>query len=154
MTVDLPACLGVQTVDAVLSTTALHWLPSDRLVKVYQQLGRMIRPGGVLLNGDNIPFPRHLATFQRHAEDARKRQEADAFQSRGVEDWGRWWEALGAEQGMASLIQERTRRFAGIRRDWAEPLLDMHEAALSDAGFREVGAIWQRLDDRILMAVR
>ena len=40
--------LGEVQVDAVLTTTALHWLPSDRLVKVYQQLGQLLSPGGSL----------------------------------------------------------------------------------------------------------
>jgi hypothetical protein len=30
----------------------------------------------------------------------------------------------------------------------------MHEAALADAGFREVGVIWQHMGNRVLMAVR
>jgi hypothetical protein len=31
---------------------------------------------------------------------------------------------------------------------------DVHVAALGDAGFREVGTIWQVLSDRVLLAVR
>jgi hypothetical protein len=30
---------------------------------------------------------------------------------------------------------------------------DVHVAALRDAGFREVGTIWQALSDRVLLAV-
>ena len=84
----------------------------------------------------------------------RRKEETEAFGKRGVEDWAVWWKALAAEPGMGPLIDERQRRFAGIRRDWSEPLLEVHEAALRDAGFQDVGVLWQYLDDRVLMAVR
>ena len=38
--------------DAVLSTTALHWLAAEHLVRLYRQLGQLVRPG-VVLNGDH-----------------------------------------------------------------------------------------------------
>jgi hypothetical protein len=83
-----------------------------------------------------------------------------------IEDWERWWAALEAEPGLADLFAERQRRFA-----WCElepgkrfsarptqgatsPVIDLHEGALRNAGFREVGLIWQRVEDRVLMAIR
>ncbi len=140
-------------VDAVLTTTALHWLPSDRLLQVYQQLGQLVRPGGVVLNGDIMPFPPHLATFQRISKTMTARQEREAFLSRGVEDWESWWKALEKEPAMKELFEERQRRFAERHTEF-EPLLDLHEAGLRDAGFREVEVIWQHLDDRVLLGVR
>ncbi len=91
--------LGETQVDAVLSTTALHWLPPETLVSVYQELTALIRPGGVFLNGDHLGFAPHLPTF-------------------------------------SSVVTT------------------MHEAALQQAGFHEVGVIWQNMDNRVLMAVR
>src|SRR5512135_395102 len=35
--------LGEEQVDAVLSTTALHWLTPGTLVQVYHQLGKLVR---------------------------------------------------------------------------------------------------------------
>jgi hypothetical protein len=32
--------------------------------------------------------------------------------------------------------------------------LDLHRAALIDAGFQEVDVLWQSVDNRVLMAVR
>lgn len=94
----------------------------------------------------------------REARFTEKQQQADAFERRGVEDWSQWWSALAKEPGMSSLVAEREaereRRFADKPRDWAEPLLDLHEAGLLDAGFREVGVLWQHMDDRVVMAVR
>jgi trans-aconitate methyltransferase len=154
MTIDLTRDLGEARVNAVLSTTALHWLTPERLVQLYRDIAAILRPGGVFLNGDNIPFPAGLPGFQRLAEAARARDEAAAFGKAGVEDWAAWWAAIAAEPGMLPLVAERDRRFAQRRRDLPEPRLALHEAALQDAGFREVGVIWQRLDDRVLLAIR
>lgn len=154
MTTDLPRDLGESRVDVVLCTTALHWLPPERLVQLYRQLAALLSAGGVFLNGDNIPYPARLPTCQRLAEAARARDEAEAFEQRGVESWSRWWAAIAAEPGMGPLMAERERRFAKHRRDLPEPRLALHEAALEDAGFREVGVIWQRLDDRVVLALR
>ena len=52
------------------------------------------------------------------------------------------------------LLTERTRRFAGKQRQESPPGFDVHVAALHDAGFREVGTIWQMLSNRVLLAVR
>lgn len=145
--------VGEVQVDAVLTTTALHWLPSERLLQVYRQLGQLVRPGGVVLNGDIMPFPLHMATHQQIAKALTARQERDAFLSRGVEDWESWWQALEKEPAMKELCSERQRRFAERHTEF-EPLLDLHEAGLRDASFREVGVIWQNLDDRVLLAVR
>ncbi|MFB2971378.1 trans-aconitate 2-methyltransferase [Aerosakkonema sp. BLCC-F183] len=140
-------------VDAVLTTTALHWLPPHRLLQVYKQLAQLIRPGGVFLNGDIMPFASHLGTFRQISKTLSARQEKQAFQERGVEDWSSWWQALAQETELKELLQERDRRFGERYTDY-EPILDLHEAGLRDAGFREVGVIWQIFDDRVLLAVR
>ncbi len=40
--------------DAAVSTTALHWLPPPALAAMYAELGTVLRPGGLLLNGDHF----------------------------------------------------------------------------------------------------
>lgn len=146
--------LGEIQVDAVLTTTALHWLPSDRTLQVYQHLGQLVRPGGVLLNGDIMPFPSHMATCQRISKALAEHQEKEAFQQRGVEDWKTWWQALEKEPALKELFEKRQRCFAWRNSMKVEPILDLHEAGLREAGFREVGVIWQHLDERVLLAVR
>lgn len=72
----------------------------------------------------------------------------------GVEDWSAWWQAIASAPGLAELLAERKRRLLGrSRREAPLPIYDLHAAALRDAGFREVGVIWQNLDNRVLMAV-
>ncbi len=49
------------------------------------------------------------------------------------------------------------------RHDWMQrwdkqhdyhAIVELHEAALRDAGFREVGVIWQHMGNRVVMGVR
>lgn len=56
--------LGVDQVDAVLTSTALHWLPVERLIYLYHQLGQLVRPGGVVLNGDHMPYSTNIPVFE------------------------------------------------------------------------------------------
>jgi len=147
--------LGEPQVDAVLSTTALHWLTTEQLVGVYRALGRLVRPGGVLLNGDHMSFGPHLPTFQRLSQHAEDREWSDAaFAARGIETAEQWWAALEQEPAVAMLLRERTRRLATKHRPESRPSVDLHFAALLDAGFREVGTLWQSFTSHVLLAVR
>ena len=146
--------LGVTQVDAVLSTTALHWLRNDILARVYHQLGLLLRPGGVFLNGDHMKFAAHLETFNRVAATLKAKRYEVAFTQQGIEDWEQWWAAAQAEPAFAELLAERERRFAPRARDWVRAGYDYHKSALYEAGFREVDTMWQYLDNRVLMAVR
>lgn len=146
--------LGEAQVDAVLSTTALHWLPSATLVQLYQQLAQLVRPGGVFMNGDHLAFAPSLSTFRKAIEEIQKRRLSEALHHPKVEDWTAWWNALKREAGMEALFAERERRFINRTHSETETLAELHEAALRDAGFREVGVIWQNMDNRIVLAVR
>lgn len=156
--------LGVEQVDAVLSTTALHWLPAEALVEVYGQLGELVRPGGVVLNGDHFEFAPHMPTFRKVTEGVQQGWKVtegaqggwttNAFQQTGMEDWGTWWDALKREPGMETVFAEREHRFINKTHHGSHTLVELHEAALRNAGFREVGVIWQNLDNRVVLAVR
>ncbi len=136
-------------VDAVVSTTALHWIPEDRLGEVYVDLARLLRPGGVLVNGDNLydeqPTVAELAAGVLDARAARV----------GVidnEDWAAWWAAVTAEPTLAEAIAERERR--GARGGITEFSVRQHSELLRAAGFTEVGTVWQSGNDVVLVAVR
>ena len=109
--------IGDVTFDAVLSTTALHWLSDEQLARVYTQLGRLVRPGGVVLNGDRMRFGERLPTIQRVAETVAAGASAEAFARPGGEDWQAWWDALAAEPTMQGLLAERARRFPEVAHD-------------------------------------
>lgn len=146
--------LGESQLDAVLTTTALHWLAPEYLTRVYRELGELLHPGGVFLNGDNLQFGPQLPSFQKVAQTMKERTRIDSFERRGQEDWDTWWKSLQAEPSLKELLAERERRFAWKATGWHAPIFDLHVAALRDGGFREVGVIWQNGENRVLMAVR
>lgn len=143
-----------RTINAVVSSTALHWLPPESLVRVYREIGAALPPGGVFLDADHFAFPPHMPTFARVAETLKTRMWDEAHTTGGYETFSAWWEALEREPGLEDLFAERTQRFGWRTRDWTAPGYVLHEAALRDAGFVEVGTIWQHRDNRILMAVK
>ena len=147
--------LGETQTDAVLSTTALHWLEPEPLGRLYHDLARLLRSGGLFLNGDNMAFSPALPTLARLSQQVLDEQWTDAaFAARGIETAEQWWDALTLEPAFAPLLTQRAERFAGKKRQESPPGFDVHVAALRDAGFREVGTIWQVLSSRVLLAVR
>lgn len=145
--------LGVERVDVALSSTALHWLSPHPLKRLYRDLSRLIRPGGLLLNADHIDFG--LPTCDRLGQTVLDAQWSDEdFHTRGIETAEQWWQAFKAEPAVADLLDEQARRFAGKRRQPSLPDVTAHEVALREAGFSEVATIWQRLSDRVVLAVR
>jgi SAM-dependent methyltransferase len=141
----------VSDVDVVVSSTALHWLTPDALTGLYRGLADLLRPGGLLLNADHLAYG--SSTLDGLAESLRDWSDA-GFAARGVETAEQWWAAIEAEPDLAPAFDERARRFAAKERPPFTLGHDGHVAALREAGFREVGTIWQHLSDRVLLAVR
>jgi hypothetical protein len=52
---------------------------------------------------------------------------------------------------LEALLPER---FVVLSHHGSHPIVELHEAALRDASFREVGIIWQHLGNRVVMGVR
>lgn len=145
--------LGLERVDVALSATALHWLPPAPLKGLYRDLADVLRPGGLLINADHIGFG--LPTIDQLSTAALHKQWTDdSFASRGIETAEQWWQAFKQEPAVAALLDEQARRFADKQRQPSLPGIAAHEAAIREAGFREVATIWQRLSDRVVLAVR
>jgi len=149
---DWVAAVGRQPFDAVLSTTALHWLSPAQLADVYRRAHGLLRPGGVLVNGDYLPFPRSLRRLQAAAKELDGRRQAVAV-ARGADAWQDWWDGLRAEPSLQEAFAERERVFPPGERTWTTPGLAFHEAALVEAGFAEVGVVWQDLEERVLIGL-
>jgi trans-aconitate methyltransferase len=149
------AALGDARIEAVLSSTALHWLEPETLMSLYQQLGRLLPTGGVFLNADHLAFGSETPALARLSQRALDEQWSNAaFAARGIETAEQWWEAAAMEPALTPLLREREALLATKRRPASTPTFDAHVAGLRDAGFREVGSIWQVLSDRVLVAVR
>jgi trans-aconitate methyltransferase len=155
-----PASLGVDSADVVVSSTALHWLSASQLNATYRRLAELIPTGGLFLNADNMSFDPGQTALTALAEAAERRQAAAAFDRDGVPDWDAWWADVLAVPELAEAVAERDRRQGSGRgvddHDPGARLtgLRTHVSALVEAGFAEVGTIWQDHDDRVLLAVR
>ena len=88
------------------------------------------------------------------AGDARLQRQQDDAQAPGWEGWEQWWENVAAAPELADLFEARTQRFGW--RDLADyrPGYAVHAAVLEEAGFREVDTVWQRYQNRVLVAIR
>ena len=143
--------------DAAVSTTALHWLSAGDLRAVYAELATVLRPGGLLLDGDHLLEDEAAAPGLARLGDAVSgravRRQVDG-QEGAREDWKAWWEAATAAPGLAGPAAERERRRLGENHHGSESvLLNQHVAALRAAGFAEIGTLWQYGENRILCAV-
>jgi SAM-dependent methyltransferase len=138
--------------DAAVSTTALHWLPEPELREMYAAVAGLLRPGGLLLNGDH--FTVDTPTVARLDEALAQREHARRFPDGLAEDWDAWWEAVAADPTLAELAAERVRRWAKTDHNDTQSIrLDTHVAALRQAGFAEIGTLWQSGEKRLLCAV-
>lgn len=144
--------LGGQTPDAFVSTTALHWLMPDALVRVYAATASLLGAGGVLLNGDHFRFDCRSPTLRRlaaaHDETTQRRAHAS-----GAATWDNWWGTARARPGAAPLAALRNQRFAN-RPSPPSTAVDFHLSALTQAGFAEVDTVWQLLDDYVVLGVK
>ncbi|MEV4348632.1 class I SAM-dependent methyltransferase [Actinoplanes sp. NPDC049596] len=149
---DWTAALGDRPYDAVLTSTALHWLSPAQLLAVYQAVATVLKPGGVLLNADHLRFDDRSPALRDLAARHDEQTQRDG-QAAGALDYAGWYaEALLAPE-LAAVAEERERRFADRPPQPLAPL-EFHLAALRTAGFAEVGTVWQYLDDYVVYARR
>lgn len=148
---DWVARIAVGPYDAAVSTTALHWLRLEELLPFYARLAEVLRPGGVFLDGDRFDFDHDQEAIARATRDVSPewRPVPD-----GAEDWDAWWAAVASDPQFAAELDERRARRHEHPHGHERHTYEFHRAALLAAGFTEVGTIWQRLVNRVLIAVR
>lgn len=139
--------------DAAVSTTALHWLPASQLPAFYATVAAVLRPGGVFVDGDHFGYGPDEPGLTAVAKTLRAGWDA-RVPVPGAEDWAGWWEALRAEPSLAPAFAERARRRTAHPASDESDLLAAHSSAVRAGGFGEVGPVWQRGTDRVLVALR
>ena len=147
---------GTRAPDAAVSTTALHWLPEPDLRALYAELASVLRPGGLLLDGDHFTLDaKESPTLARLDLALRQREDQRRFPGGHPESWHAWWEAAAADPALAGHVAQRSRRRvdAGHHGGTQSTQLATHVEALKAAGFAEVGTLWQRGDNRLLCGV-
>jgi SAM-dependent methyltransferase len=139
--------------DAAVSTTALHWLPQAALTALYAELSGLLRPGGVLLNGDHLREDDAAPVLQRLERALLERAERRQFRDGRPESWTDWWAAAAADPVLAAPHAERAARAVAEHRGSPAGRLSVHVEALRAAGFAEIGTVWQRGANRVLCAI-
>lgn len=139
--------------DAILTATALHWLPGGDLRRVYAQAHGLLRDGGVLVNVDHHADD-GLPTLSPLLRDVRRTARDAQHAATPTSEWGGWWDAVRADAALAPLAAQRDARFGVDHAERFTPGLRWHEEALRAAGFREVGLVWRGLTDAAVCGVR
>jgi SAM-dependent methyltransferase len=148
--------LPMRRFDAAVSSLALHWLEEDEVRTLYRDLRVLLRPGGLVINGDYMPS-RPLQgpgkTGKRDRDPVSGRADVQSFKTR----WEKWWRAVEEEPSMHDVLRQRRVRMPGKippRRTTGPEVpvsLGAHEGALRDAGFRERTVSWQERGFRVLI---
>lgn len=146
--------------DAVVSSLALNWLEEDELRRVYRGARRLLRPDGIVVNGDFIPSNRISVTHARRTkrDPARRRTpgsdpRVEAFRPR----WEMWWGELEREPSMRAALALRRHRMPGPippKRTWGPEVpvpLVAHERALRNAGFGQTSVVWEEGGFRVVL---
>ncbi|MHB8450317.1 MAG: class I SAM-dependent methyltransferase [Mycobacteriales bacterium] len=133
------------TFDAVLTSTALHWLAEPVLRRLYSDLADLVRPGGVVANADHLPHEGvpELARLDRRTRGAG-----------GGDAWERWWADVATDPTFAADLAERERLFPDQHPEELAAPAELHCAALLAGGFREAAVLWRHGGDGIVAAVR
>ncbi|MBO0830226.1 MAG: class I SAM-dependent methyltransferase [Streptosporangiales bacterium] len=136
-------------VDAVVSTTALHWLHEDELAATFRAVAGLLRPGGVFVDGDHFydAATTRLAALSRVVGDGVARRAGVVSDDTA---WSTWWRDAEADPHLAELVASRAARpleHGDNTVDYADNL-----RLLTNAGFAESGTVWQHGADRVLVA--
>jgi SAM-dependent methyltransferase len=143
--------------DAVLTATALHWLPEARVAAIYGEAGELLRAGGLLANADHMRDA-GLAGALGDAIDAFAEQRTQLVRATsGARDWDGWWEQLANVPELADVVAQRHARFAergGSHHTESDLNSAWHAEALRAAGFAHAGLVWRGLGDAVVVGVR
>jgi SAM-dependent methyltransferase len=139
--------------DAVLTATALHWVPDERLGTLYAEIAEVLRPGGVFCNADHMVDPGLPGLTARVGELRRKRREELWARSETL-SWEAWWDAARRDPALSEAVAERDAIYAGGHARASMPAYPTHLEFLRSAGFGEVGLVWRGLSDAAFAAVR
>ncbi|MFG1792537.1 class I SAM-dependent methyltransferase [Nocardia sp. NPDC049149] len=137
--------------DAIVTATALHWLKAEPLARLYGDLGKLLRPGGIFLNADHMPEPGTplLNAIDETVQQAHQQRVTRA----GSMDWADWWVAAAADPQLAAEVAA-SREIMSTHVKGEEHPAGWHIAQLREAGFLEAGIAWRSVTDALVAAIR
>lgn len=137
------------TFDLVLSATTLHWLSSEHLTQVYQNIYQVLKPCGWFMNSDHIASD-NIETQSHYRQMLQKNQQT-AFREAGADDWDGFWQGLATELGQLDL--QRLCGEAGVweGNDDGQPR-QFHMNTLQQCCFEKIDFYWQDLGEAVIGA--
>ncbi|MFD0521240.1 class I SAM-dependent methyltransferase [Paractinoplanes durhamensis] len=148
------AKLPAEGFDAVLTATALHWLPAERVAALYAEIREVLRPGGIFVNADHMPEESLPGLSERLRTHGRKVREA-RYAAGAVTSWPDWWQRVAADETLAPRMAERDLIYphSTHHHEWTPPAV-WHIDALRAGGFTEAGVLWRGGTDAAVIGVR
>jgi ubiquinone/menaquinone biosynthesis C-methylase UbiE len=136
--------------DAVVSATALHWLKPEDLEKVYCQIYKILRSGGIFMNADHAGSSNNLIQQRWEFNREQMRQQE---QTQSSEDWDGFWKQFLCELGDDAKIKREKAlgQWQGIEDGMP---LQWHFQKLEQCGFEQVDCFWRCDCDAIYGAIK
>ena len=140
--------------DAVLTATALHWLPADRVAELYAEIHAVLRPGGIFANADHMP-DEALPAFTKRLMARADALRAARYAAGAATSWPAWWARAADDEFLGPLAERRREIYpaADHSAEWLPPAA-WHIDALRMAGFQESGVLWRGGADAAVVAIR
>jgi SAM-dependent methyltransferase len=145
-----PDALPHRSFDAVLTSTALHWLRTESLCGLYGQVPGVLRDGGILVNADHMP---DASTPRVNEAERALRHRRQADRADGVLDWHGWWRAAADDERLATAVARRFEIF-GDHSDGEPHSAAWHVQALREAGFAEARPVWCSVTDAMVLGLK
>jgi ubiquinone/menaquinone biosynthesis C-methylase UbiE len=129
-----------QSIDAVVSATALHWFKPQELASLYHKITGVLHPSGIFLNSDHVGSDNPLIqkAWQENREKMRAKQSGEQADS-----WESFWEEYTKALGIN--IREVNKRVIGKWEGGIEEGLPLawHFDKLRESGFHSVECFWR-----------
>ena len=91
--------------DVIFTTTALHWLPEKYLASVYQKSYRLLRDGGILMNGDHFNSSETDQKITGLYNKIKEDEHTTSSKSSAM-NWDEWWNNLRKTGMMNELLMQ------------------------------------------------
>lgn len=134
--------------DAVISSTAIHWLLPEQQTALYRTIAGVLAEGGIFMNADHQRFDALNPIQKALAEKHDNLTQENAWRQ-GAQDWDTWFAQAVSHSALFELQAEREKVFANRPLPLATHV-DFQLAILRQAGFAESGTVWQFLDDYVI----
>ncbi|WP_337860416.1 class I SAM-dependent methyltransferase [Ferroplasma sp.] len=145
--------LSNQKFDAIVSTTALHWIPVEKLDNLYADFYSILNNNGIFLDGDHFRSIHDSEYIIKLYSEIRKNISERNLASSRAMNWEEWWKYIENNKIFNKELKLRSERYPESSHD-QNITLEQHIDILNKSAFNSTGVIWQYLDNRVLFSRR